>query len=487
MDDATDMDLVRQYAEQNSDMAFAALVSRHVNLVYSAALRKTANPAAAEEITQGVFVILAQKAGRIPDKTNLPGWLYQTARLTAASFLKSEARRARREQEAYMQTKLDAGTPDETWTQLAPLLEDAMGQLDEKERGAVVLRFFGDKSFAEMSEVCGISENAAQKRVRRALEKLHRYFSKRGVSSTTTLIGALISANAVQAAPATLAKSVAAAAAAKAAAAGGSTSTLVKGALKIMAWTKAKTAVVAGVAAILAVGTTPIVIHQFRPTAAPEHFTRTFFKAFTTRNWDQVAKFFPSTFPSENLERVKELAGGLEVIRIGQPFQSNIYPGWLVPYEIKLAPMEINMRVSNTNSAGRYVVNGIYDGKLQPMEKLDWAKEPEALAANDVYARMTPAQVVKAYFDASKNGDWAAMGKLAPESDVEQTKQQFADAGKNGGDPRKLLPAVDVGEAVWSPEESSWFVKCRITGQVQKNDLRVRLDRHKGWIYEGGF
>jgi len=142
MNDVSDMDLLRRYAGQHSEAAFATLVSRHVNLVYCAALRKTANPDFAEEITQDVFVILAQKAGRIPDKTVLPGWLYQTARLTASSFLKSEARRARREQEAYMQTELRTASPDETWEQLAPMLEDAMGQLREKERAAVVMRFF---------------------------------------------------------------------------------------------------------------------------------------------------------------------------------------------------------------------------------------------------------------------------------------------------------------------------------------------------------
>ena len=102
MHDATDMDLLRQYADGNSDAAFAALVSRHLDLVYSAALRKAGNPHAAEEITQAVFIILAQKAGRILDKTILPGWLYQTARLTAASFLRREIRRVRREQEAYI-------------------------------------------------------------------------------------------------------------------------------------------------------------------------------------------------------------------------------------------------------------------------------------------------------------------------------------------------------------------------------------------------
>src|SRR5208282_6769016 len=119
MQESQDSEWLRQYAREKSDVAFAALVARHVNMVYSAALRKTGNPAAAEEITQAVFVILAQKAGHIPDETILPGWLYQTARLTAASFLKSEARRARREQEAYMQTELRATAPDETWEQLA--------------------------------------------------------------------------------------------------------------------------------------------------------------------------------------------------------------------------------------------------------------------------------------------------------------------------------------------------------------------------------
>jgi uncharacterized protein (TIGR03435 family) len=262
MHDATDMDLLRQYADGNSDAAFAALVSRHVDLVYSAALRKTGNLHAAEEITQVVFIILAQKAGRILDKTILPGWLYQTARLTASSFLRRETRRVRREQEAFMQTEPYTIAPDETWEQLAPLLEDAMGQLGDQDRAAVVLRFFGGKSFAEVATAAGVSENAAKKRVIHALEKLHRYFAKRGVNSTTAIIADAISANSVQAAPVALAKAVTTVAVAKGAAAGGSTLTLIKGVLKIMAWTKAKTTIVAGAAIILAAGTTTMVVKK---------------------------------------------------------------------------------------------------------------------------------------------------------------------------------------------------------------------------------
>ena len=265
MHDATDMQLLRQYADGNSDDAFATLVSRHVNLVYSAAFRKTGNPHAAEKITQAVFIILAQKAGRISDKTILHGWLYQTARLTAASFLKREIRRARREQEASMPTELHSTAPDETWQQLAPLLEDAMGQLGETDRAAVVLRFFGGKSFAEVATASGVTENAAKKRVNRALEKLHRYFSKRGVRSTTDIIARAISAHSVQAAPAALVKSVTAVAIAKGAAASGSTLTLIKGALKLMAWSQAKTAIVAGAVVLLAAGTTTVT-NQVRHT-----------------------------------------------------------------------------------------------------------------------------------------------------------------------------------------------------------------------------
>jgi len=365
MDDATDMDLLRQYARRNSDTAFAALVSRHVNLVYSAALRKTGNPDAASEITQAVFVILAQKAGRIPDKTVLPGWLYQTARLTASSFLKSEARRARREQEAYMQTELRTASPDETWEQLAPLLEDAMGQLREKERAAVVLRFFGDKSFAEVATVSGVSENAAKKRVRHALEKLRLYFSRRGVSSTTAIIAGAISAHSVHAAPAALANSVTAVAVAKGAAASGSTLTLIKGALKIMAWTKAKTVIVVGIAAILTVGTTStgIYLHRNGPFSSkkelssdveaqyarytgmtPEQAAKTFFEACGREDWTEVAKFCQGD-PLD--DKFKNLYGGLQVVSLGKPFKGwdragRKYGGVFVPYEVRLKNGEVH-------------------------------------------------------------------------------------------------------------------------------------------------
>src|ERR1017187_1964247 len=237
MQELADTELLRQYAEQDSEAAFAALVTRHVNLVYSAAVRKTQNPHADEEITQAVFIILARKARSLRRETVLPGWLYQTARLTGANFLRNEIRRVRREQESYMQS---LSNETGAWPQIEPLLDDAMGGLNEKERNAVVLRFFEGKSFQEIGAAFGGSENAAKKRVIRGLEKLRKFFAKRGVDSTAATIAEQISAHSVQAAPMALAKSVTAVALAKGAAAGGSTLTLIKGALKIMAWTKAK-------------------------------------------------------------------------------------------------------------------------------------------------------------------------------------------------------------------------------------------------------
>jgi RNA polymerase sigma factor (sigma-70 family) len=265
MPESDDIALLKQYADENSESAFAELVTRYVNLVYSAALRSGGNAHAAEEITQAVFIILAGKANQLSRHAVLSGWLYQTARLTAANYLRTEFRRQNREQEAYMQAILNE--PDsEAWRQIAPLLDDAMGWLGEKDRNAIVLRFFENKNLSEVGAALGASEDAAKMRVNRALEKLRKFFTKRGVTSTTAIIAGVVSANSVQAAPVALAKTISAVAVAKGAAAGGSTLTLVKGALKIMAWTKAKTAIVAGAAVLLAggVGIPIIMVHADR-------------------------------------------------------------------------------------------------------------------------------------------------------------------------------------------------------------------------------
>jgi RNA polymerase sigma factor (sigma-70 family) len=256
-----DLTLLREYVAQHSEPAFAALVSRHVNLVHSVAMRQVNNPHLAEEITQAVFIILARKADDISDKTILPGWLCRTTRYVSARALRTQIRRQQREQEAHMQSLLNE--PDTaTWTHIAPLLDGAMEQLGQKDHDALVLRFFQNKNFSEVGAALGASEDAAKMRVNRALEKLRKFFTKRGVAISSAAITGAISANSVQAAPVALAKTVTVIAVAKGAAAGGSTLILVKGALKAMTWAKLKFACGFGAAVLLAGSAITVVVED---------------------------------------------------------------------------------------------------------------------------------------------------------------------------------------------------------------------------------
>jgi RNA polymerase sigma factor (sigma-70 family) len=212
-----DLTLLREYSRSHSEPAFATLVSRHVNLVYSVAMRQVREPHLAEEITQAVFIILARKADSLGDQTVLPGWLCRTARYVSARALRTQRRRQQREQEAYMQSILNSGsdatsqqTGEETWRQIAPWLDGALAQLAQKDHDAVVLRFFQNKNFSEVGAALGASEDAAKMRVSRAMEKLRSYFVRRGIGISASLLVSVIAANAVQAAPAGLASNIAA-------------------------------------------------------------------------------------------------------------------------------------------------------------------------------------------------------------------------------------------------------------------------------------
>jgi RNA polymerase sigma factor (sigma-70 family) len=269
-----DAELLSAYANRQSQEAFGVLVERYVPLVHSAALRQVQNPHLAEEVTQAAFTILAQKARGLNQRTVLSGWLCRTAHFVARNALKTEFRRQYREKEALMQSLVNE-PEDDVWQQFAPLLDEAVAQLNEADRNAVVLRFYEKKPLSEVGAILGIDADAAQKRVSRALEKLRKFFAKRGVDSTASAIAENIAAHSVQAAPAALAKTVTAVALAKGAAASTSTLTLIKGALKIMAWTKVKTAIVVGVGVLLAAGTGTVLIEkqinawQYTPARAP--------------------------------------------------------------------------------------------------------------------------------------------------------------------------------------------------------------------------
>ena len=204
------MELVERFAKGGSEEAFRELVGRHIGLVYSVARRHTGNPHHAEEISQAVFVILARRAKSLGKGVVLSGWLYHTARLTAANFQRAEIRRIRREKEAYMQSITSEEVSNEVWRELLPLLDRAMASLSAADRDCVVLRFFENKSFREVAETLGLEEGAAQRRASRCLERLRAFFHKQGLVVSASAIAGAVSANSVKATPANLGALVAA-------------------------------------------------------------------------------------------------------------------------------------------------------------------------------------------------------------------------------------------------------------------------------------
>jgi RNA polymerase sigma factor (sigma-70 family) len=207
-----DPELLANFARTNSEDAFAELVRRHVNLVYSAALRQVnADEHLAKDVAQTVFTDLARKADSLARRESLTGWLYTSAHFAAAKIVRGETRRRDRE-EKFMREPTnepdEAGRvipciPDAEWEKLRPALDAAMHELKSADREAILLRYFENRPFAEVGAKLGLNENAARMRVERALEKLRAGFAKRGVTATATL-AAVISANAVQLAPAGL-------------------------------------------------------------------------------------------------------------------------------------------------------------------------------------------------------------------------------------------------------------------------------------------
>ena len=257
-----DSELLRQFARTNSEAAFAELVKRHVNLVYSAALRQVNGDVhSAKDVAQMVFTDLARKADSLARgrdaSSPLTGWLYTSAHFAAAKIVRGENRRRDREEKFMREPANDSGAgfqpaefaPEADWEQLRPSLDAAMHELKESDREALLLRYFENRQFAEVGAQLGLGENAARMRVERALEKLRDIFTRRGVT-TATALASVISANAVQIAPANLAATLTTVSIATA---GTGTFTL----LKIMTATKLKLAfsaiVVAGAATAIVV------------------------------------------------------------------------------------------------------------------------------------------------------------------------------------------------------------------------------------------
>jgi RNA polymerase sigma factor (sigma-70 family) len=206
----TDMQLLARYTRQQAENAFAELVHRHVDLVFSTALRLVRSPELAEEVAQSTFTDLARQARRLAPDTILTAWLYEVARRTAVDAVRREARRQFREQIACELTAMNNSSPD--WSHIEPILDDAMRALDAADRAAVLLRYFDNKSLREVGQALGVNEDAARKRVSRAVERMRRFFSQHGVTIEAGALAAALSVGAVHGAPAGLSATISTAA-----------------------------------------------------------------------------------------------------------------------------------------------------------------------------------------------------------------------------------------------------------------------------------
>ena len=260
----SDSELLQSYSKDGSEAAFTELVVRYVDLVHSAALRQVGGDAhLAEDVTQSVFLDLARKASSLSRRPALVGWLYTSTRFAAANAVRSERRRQNREQQAFSMQQLTDPPPGADWDMLRPALDDAMHELSEADRVAILLRYFEGRQLAEVGAKLGLKEDAARMRVGRALEKLRGILAKRGVTTTVAALATTLGTQTIQAAPAGLAAAVSSTALAGAAASAGSSLTLIK----LITMTKLKVGIVAALL-VAAAATTTIVTQQEALTAA---------------------------------------------------------------------------------------------------------------------------------------------------------------------------------------------------------------------------
>lgn len=204
-----DFDLLRRFAHGADQTAFETLVRRHLDLVYATAWRKLADSGAAEEVAQNVFAALARKAWQFAPDSSLPAWLHRCALLEAKNWLRGELRRRRREQAAVeLGTTMKIADDQAAVRALIPLLDEALLSLREPDRTALLLRYYENRPLREVGSALGVGENAAQKRVATAVERLARFFQLRGYKTATVAVMAATLHHTAMSAPEFVATSV---------------------------------------------------------------------------------------------------------------------------------------------------------------------------------------------------------------------------------------------------------------------------------------
>ncbi len=208
MHEPSDAQLLRDYAEHRNEAAFREIVRRHTDVIYSAALRQVTSPDLARDVAQSVFTDLARKAQplveSLAENASVLGWLFRSTRYAALNLMRDDRRRQVRERHVMEHFNLASETTPE-WDAVQPILDEAMADLSDEDRDALLLRFFKNQDFRVIGQSLGVSDDTAQKRVSRALERLRGEFIRRGVTTSSVALSTALSANAVAIAPAGLA------------------------------------------------------------------------------------------------------------------------------------------------------------------------------------------------------------------------------------------------------------------------------------------
>lgn len=284
-----DAECLHRYAETRDQSAFSDFVHRNLRLVYSAAFRQTSRDVhLAEDVTQIVFTTAAQQAKALARHPVISAWLHQTTRNAAIDALRSRQRRLHREETASAMTEVNTepdNPPD--WDKIGPELDKVVDSLRQEDRDAIILRFFGEKSFADIGRQLQLNENAARMRVERALEKMRVALSRKGIVSSVTALSVIMADKAAIAAPAGLG-TASVAAALSAPAATGVISVL--GILKIMSITK----ITAGLATVVALVSLATAVHEYRAARSAEQALNDF-KATQLAKHTATAQSNPAT------------------------------------------------------------------------------------------------------------------------------------------------------------------------------------------------